>query len=427
MRKTVTAFSILTIFLLAGIAATNGNGEVNKTTLAGTIGIAARYPGDEGIENDSAVVFTEKFESTAISDLDQRWTNVGHGTDGSALFIVKDTTFPGVGKNCLKIKATKGRNVGGHLWKLLDEGYEKLYARFYCKFAPDAPYVHHFCELSGRDPNNTSPWPLGGAGTRPTGTDWFTVNIDMTRKAFWRPAEAPQAPPAGEWILYNYWSEMRSWQTPEGESDGRSRGFFGNVFGPLDEPLVVKRGVWQCVEVMIKLNDPEKRDGEVAFWIDGKLIERYGPGTIEGTWNTDKFWRTGDFNTNPQPFEGFRWRKVERIKINIFWLKYFLENIFKNDYNPNDPDIPYNDNVGIAYFDNVVLSKEYVGPIVTDQALPSGGDFDGDGQAGISDVIRLIKLCMEEYPDASADYNRDGAAGVTDALALLIDILKGQI
>ncbi len=425
MKTTVIVISMLAILLLGGIAASKGNGEANKTALAGTLGIAARYPGDEGIENDSSVVFTENFESKSVTDLSQSWTNVGQGTDGTALFIVKDTTAPSIGKYCLRVTATKGRNVGGGLWKLLDEGYEQLYARFYCKFAPDAPYVHHFCELSGRNPYDKSPWPHGGAGNRPTGTDWFTVNIDMTRKGFWRPAEAPKAPPPGEWILYNYWSEMHSWQTPEGESDGRDRGFFGNIFGPLDEPLVVKRGVWQCVEVMIKLNDPEKRDGEVTFWIDGKLIERYGPGTIEGTWNTDKFWRTGEFNTNPQPFEGFRWRKNERLKINIFWLKYFLGRVFTEDLNPHDPEIPYNDNKAIVYFDNIVLSKEYVGPIVTDQALPVGGDYDGDGQAGISDVIRLIKLCMEEYPDASADYNRDGTASVADALALLLDIIKG--
>jgi hypothetical protein len=34
---------------------------------------------------------------------------------------------------------------------------------------------------------------------------------------------------------------------------------------------------WICAEMMIKLNDPsERKNGEQAFWIDGKLIGHEG-------------------------------------------------------------------------------------------------------------------------------------------------------
>ena len=37
------------------------------------------------------------------------------------------------------------------------------------------------------------------------------------------------------------------------------------------------REKWICVEMMIKLNDPpERKNGEQAFWIDGKLISHEG-------------------------------------------------------------------------------------------------------------------------------------------------------
>ncbi len=409
MKVAAIASCILAILLLAGLASSRGNSGESRTALAGTLGIAARYPGDAGIENDSAVVFTENFESISVSDLSQRWTAISN--DNSAvLYIVRDTTAPSEGKHCLRMTGTKGPNTGGHLWKLLDNGYEKLYARFYVKFAPDAPYVHHFVALGGKF--NSPPYPAPGAGSRPDGRSSFLTFIDLIGRNV--------TDPPGAWSFYSYWDEMHSWQTPEGISDGRPSPYYGNLFGP-EEPLQARRDQWQCVEIMIKLNDPEQRDGEQTFWIDGKLIERYGPGTIEGTWFKDKFRRSGIYNTDPKPFEGFRWRTNEQVKINNFWLEYYLASVFENDYNPHDPEIPYNDNKAIVYFDNVVLATEYIGPVVSTQ--PPNPDYDGDGQAGLADVIWLIRLCMEDFPDAIADYNRDGVCNVADPLALLIDIM----
>ena len=233
------------------------------------------------------------------------------------------------------------------------------------------------------------------------------------------------ADPPGAWSFYSYWCEMHSWQTPEGEPDGvQPNPYYGNLFGPL-EPEQAKRDQWQCVEIMIKLNDPELSNGEQAFWIDGKLIERYGPGTITGTWFRDQFRRSGVFNTDPKPFEGFRWRTTEDLKINTFWLEYYLAHVFENDYSPADTTIPYNDNVARMYFDNVVLATEYIGPVAADVEKP-GCDYDGDGQSGVLDVIRLMKLCMAEVPDPRADYNSDGYCNVRDALSLLIDIISGK-
>jgi hypothetical protein len=416
MKIYVFIASVLAILLLAGIAVSKDNGR-QQTELAGKLGLAARYPGDEGIEGDSAVVFTENFENSTVSDLSQRWTYTLN-KDSQVLYIVRDTTAPSEGKYCLRMTGTRRYNTGGELWKLLDSGYEQLYARFYYKFADDAPYVHHFVSMSGKV--GSPQGPSGGAGRRPSGDYSFGSAIDLVRKNPYDSSEMIKPP--GIWSFYSYWCEMRSWQTEEGLPDGvQPNPYYGNNFGPV-EPVQAIRGQWQCVEFMIKLNDPEQRNGEQAFWIDGKLIERYGPGTMEGTWHRSTFRRAGFFNTDPKPFEGFRWRTTENLKINIFRLQYYLAHIFENDLDPNDPDIPYNDNIARVYFDNVVLATEYIGPIVS--AQPPGGDYDGDGQAGLSDVLRLIKLCMEEYPDAIADYNRDGVCSVADPLALLIHIMK---
>ena len=42
------------------------------------------------------------------------------------------------------------------------------------------------------------------------------------------------------------------------------------------QPAQVPRGRWQCVEIMLKLNSaPDRADGELALWLDGKPIARH--------------------------------------------------------------------------------------------------------------------------------------------------------
>ncbi len=41
-------------------------------------GIAAKYPGDVGIERDPAVVFTENFERGSIEVIGKRWSEVSN-------------------------------------------------------------------------------------------------------------------------------------------------------------------------------------------------------------------------------------------------------------------------------------------------------------------------------------------------------------
>ena len=41
-------------------------------------GLAARYPGDKGIEGDEAVVFVENFETGTVKDIGQRWGSISN-------------------------------------------------------------------------------------------------------------------------------------------------------------------------------------------------------------------------------------------------------------------------------------------------------------------------------------------------------------
>ena len=151
-------------------------------------GLASHYPGDVGLAADSAVVFSEDFEQGFIDDLSQRWTS-SNNKDNSVLSYLTENAPGSPGKRSLMMTGTKGHDTGGDLWKRLDKGYDQLYARFYVKFAPDAPYVHHFVALGGK--TSTAPYPEGSAGIRPTGYNRFGTSMDLSRS---------KADPPGAWF-----------------------------------------------------------------------------------------------------------------------------------------------------------------------------------------------------------------------------------
>src|SRR5690606_16174007 len=120
--------------------------------------------------------------------------------------------------------------------------------------------------------------------------------------------------------------EMRSYQNP----DGSGEIFWGNSFAPIPD-MEIPRDRWIAAEVMVKMNSsPQERDGELAFWIDGKLALHLAPGTVKGYWLRDKFHRDDPHDPRNVPFEGFRWRIDPRVAINQLWLStYYSDSPFE--------------------------------------------------------------------------------------------------
>jgi hypothetical protein len=316
----------------------------------GDAGIAADYPGDARIAEDPAVLFAEDFEERDLPAVLARWTNV-RNKDGEVLSLSSEVPPSSLGKSSLEMTATRGKNDGGHVWKLISPGVDIMFARFYVRFSDDHPYVHHFVKVGAwRD----SPvWPQGEAGYRHDGTKSFQTGIEPL--SGWG-----RYPPPGAWAFYTYWCGMKSYLGPDAKI------FYGNTFAPR-EPSLVPRGRWQCVEVMLKANTaPERHDGEEAFWIDGRLVARFAPGIPKGRWVKDVFVA----DDNGAPFEGFQWRLRDDLKINTFWLLYYMDAVFKGNKQFEVPrGVEYNPNVGRVWFDDVVVAAKYIGPIT---AAPKG-------------------------------------------------------
>ena len=329
----------LTILLLFGTllsgAVAYGGDAVTASSLPEGLGLAAKYRGDVGLAKDPAVLFAEDFEEGSLEAIGKRWDNVSN-EGGRPLTLSSDVPAASAGKQSIEMTATLGQDYGGHLYTRFP-GVDQAYLRFYVKFMDPPEYLHHFVMMGGYNPPTA--WPQGKAGLRPEGDDRAHFGIE--------PAGGHgDYPPPGAWNFYTYWQDMRI------SADGK---YWGNGLHPVEAQLV-PAGRWQCVEVMMKMNSaPEAYDGELALWLDGKLVAHFVKGAPRGPWSGMGFHL---LKQGGEPFEGFRWRKTNDLKINFLWLEHYVtENVARyNDLAAQKP-------INRVWFDEVVVSKEYIGPI----------------------------------------------------------------
>lgn len=271
----------------------------NITALFFVLGIC--FYGGAGWSGES-VIFSDDFENGAL----ELWDADSVTNDPHRLRLTSDPEHVFRGQYAVEIIAQVGKGTGGKLNKWFMSGYDRVYARWYCKFAEDFDQGNHmhFCHLlANRQDNKWS--AFGKAGVKPDGSDFFTAGLEPWRN--WGKNPAP-----GEMMFYSYHMEM--------PIDSKMGKYWGEMFRPSPR-FVPERGRWYCMEMMVQANTPGKADGEQAFWIDGDLKGR---------------------------FTGIRWRDTEDLKINDFWLMLYVHNSAR---------------INRVWFDEVIIDDEYIGPV----------------------------------------------------------------
>jgi hypothetical protein len=319
----------------------------------GAGGLAARYPGDAGIEKDPDVVFAESFEGS-IDEICGKWEQVA----GKEIMTKSEEVPPGsAGKHSLLLTrvagGTQGYMDGGNLYRRLPNdkggfGYDQLFFRFYMKFNREHAPIHHYGSgILGYNP--ASRWPMGGAGVRPKGDHSFVTQVE--------PGDFRS------WNFYSYWQEMGG-SPPKGQT-------WGNSFEHEVPARPVEREKWICLEIMVRMNDVGDSNGEQAYWLDGKLSRKgeqvtsyLGKGfPSSGSWTFDKFFpgvvREGvawDYSKGKgvpieggKPFPGIRWRNVPELNANALWLYRYM----------SKPET----GVSKVWWDHLVVAKKYIGPL----------------------------------------------------------------
>lgn len=280
-------------------------------------GIAGRYPGDAGIERDPAVVFFEDFEGAALR-FDNNWGGIGLNPAPENVHGGKralDTSLPYPRPN----KET-GKGVTFHL----KEPVDTLHLRYYAKYGKTTE-LYHGATHNGGGIGATAPGvPDAQPGIPADGRNKYGVLLDT-----YRLVDDPKMASPGPLAVYVYHPEQRhQWGEhfyPTGRMSpyGASPTYFGPQFVRRPD-LIPDRERWICYELMVQANTPGRRDGRIAFWIDGRLAA---------------------------DFPNLRLRDVATLKANYFSLGlYTMNDAIKGPCE--------------MWFDDVVAATSYIGPVL---------------------------------------------------------------
>lgn len=202
-------------------------------------------------------------------------------------------------------------------------GYDQLYFRAYFRLAPDHQKVHHFLSIHGSEQY----WDAyGNAGCRPDGTRHMGTTVDFEN-------------PSHDTFFYAYFPEMKcdpgsscaNYANPQQICDGCaqkgmpcSNGLeccWGNEFHPSPE-VGLPLDKWVCLEMTMKANDVGQKNGEMAYFIDGKPVHQV---------------------------TGLRFRDVATLKLNGVRLQHYVTTEDAGGHSNR------------IWFDDVVVSTQPIG------------------------------------------------------------------
>lgn len=279
-------------------------------------GLAAAFYGDQGVASHPSVLFTDDFEDpSALERWDHVWANGGSGE-------ITGTPLPAEAgghsyRTTILRPGPQAASVG--IRKFLPPGHDTLFFRYYAMYEKGIEIyhggTHNAGSIAARLPGELYE---SHAGVYPNGHNIYSVILDT-----WRPDG--DVPSPGDMAFYCYHMDQgHQWGDhffPSGRILPGGRELFGADFLPRPD-FIPETGEWHCYEMMIMANTPGKRDGRVAFWVDGVL--------------------KGDF-------PNLRFRETALLKPNRIALNLYTHN-------------PLNTSNLVMWFDDVVAATDYIGP-----------------------------------------------------------------
>jgi hypothetical protein len=279
-------------------------------------GLAARYPGDLGIESDPAVIFADSFESyTSGTELWGNWSNIFQTAN---IRIATESNNVHGGSKALEFTIpVSNQDVANAVQKLVSPELDVLFLRYYAKFNKD------FDVLGSSHNGGIISAHYCCPGVVADGYNKFLVSYEASR---W---ETSTGNP-GLLNAYVYHPDQRSPYGDHFHPTGVITPYstnppftFGQEFVARPD-ITPELGRWYAYELMVKANTPGLRDGRIAMWLDGNLIAE---------------------------FTNLRLRETTSLKINGFELDLYAGSNTSA--------------VAREWYDNVVAATSYIGPMVS--------------------------------------------------------------
>src|SRR5256886_9300126 len=158
-----TSSRILRAFMWGALLLSSGCKEPNRPPAppSGEQRLADRYPCDQGIAGDPAVVWAENFEEGSVSAVTSRYQD---SKNAGGMALVTDKPSGSCGAASIQLTADGGNAAtqATDLYKRLDTGQDELYVRWYVKYQAGAPWHHTGVWFGGDKPPPASPDPPAG-------------------------------------------------------------------------------------------------------------------------------------------------------------------------------------------------------------------------------------------------------------------------
>lgn len=320
----------------SGSSQGTSSASTTSTGASAGAGLAAKYPGDVGIDQDPDVVWVENFEEGSTAAFFDRYDDAKQ--QGFAFDVDKPAKSSGAASG--KLTASGAGPNAVDFYKRFQPGHQELFVRYYARYEANVAWHHTGVWFGGYDPPLAYPSPQ--AGLKPNGDDRFAVSLE--------PFEGNVATPRMD--FYDYWMKMHSWMdTPMGNT-----AYYGNSV--VHDPSLVAKDAWQCFEVHVRLNpDPSSGAGaELSLWVDDQPIVQFTDAAPLGYWVKDKFCpeaATGTECTMYKPQNptlvplDLQWRSVATLDLNYFWPQNYITD----------------GGSGSVWYDDMVVAKTRVGCI----------------------------------------------------------------
>ena len=264
-------------------------------------GIAKKYPLDKNISVDKNVYFATSFENTNWQD---GWK--GGGQMGQVITSDDANKFSQFLGRAISSTIPKGKTTGlNYHLKFKDLGVpepEEAYFRYYIRLADNWDQT----VTGGKLPGFAGTYNRAGWGSRkPNGENGWSARGRFLKTIH---SNNKRINPIGSYVYhvdqYGYYGSAWTWSKGEGG--------------------LLENNRWYCIEQFVKLNEPNKKNGELRAWVDGRLVFKQ---------------------------KGLRFRLSNKLKIEEVWF---------NVYHGGTASSPRDQTV---YIDNLVVSKKYIGPV----------------------------------------------------------------
>lgn len=214
-------------------------------------GISSQIFSNEYLNKNPNITFFTSFEN-------ESWTNQWEDTSKGSYQLTSNNSkekFSPLSGKALEITIKKGKFVGIGAKHLLPKNLEKAYFRYYLRLG-DSWQINTTGKLPGfAGTYNNTTYKAGWGGRKSDGSNGWSARM-FTNSTLSSNNVLPNKTPIGNYL---YHADMK-------------KTYGDTEYWNLNNESLLKKNTWYSIEQYIQLNTPNKQNGQLKAWVNGKLV-----------------------------------------------------------------------------------------------------------------------------------------------------------